>query len=109
MVGDLCLPVEVVGAETVREADGLALSSRNRYLDADQRIGPRSRSAARCGRRRSGRRTASRRRAGRRCSVLKAEPGVELDYLALTGVDLGEPPATARAGSWSPPGSAPRG
>ena len=37
MVGDLCLPVEVVGAETVREPDGLALSSRNRYLDPDQR------------------------------------------------------------------------
>ena len=37
MVADLCLGVEVVGAETVREPDGLALSSRNRYLDADQR------------------------------------------------------------------------
>jgi pantoate--beta-alanine ligase len=33
MVSDLCLGVDVVGAETVREADGLALSSRNRYLD----------------------------------------------------------------------------
>ena len=30
--------VDVVGAETVREPDGLALSSRNRYLDADQRL-----------------------------------------------------------------------
>ena len=37
MVEDLCMGVEVVGAETVREADGLALSSRNRYLDGDQR------------------------------------------------------------------------
>ncbi len=34
---DLYLGVEVVGAETVREPDGLALSSRNRYLDAEQR------------------------------------------------------------------------
>jgi pantoate--beta-alanine ligase len=34
---DLDVPVEVVMVPTVREADGLALSSRNRYLDADQR------------------------------------------------------------------------
>ena len=37
MVDDLCMGVEVVGAETVREDGGLALSSRNAYLDADQR------------------------------------------------------------------------
>ncbi|WP_374225420.1 pantoate--beta-alanine ligase [Actinomadura sp. NEAU-AAG7] len=37
MVLDLNLPVEVVGAPTVREPDGLALSSRNRYLSADER------------------------------------------------------------------------
>lgn len=37
MVADLALPVEVVGVETVREADGLALSSRNGYLSAEER------------------------------------------------------------------------
>ena len=37
MSDDLCLGVEVLGGETVREADGLALSSRNRYLDPEQR------------------------------------------------------------------------
>jgi pantoate--beta-alanine ligase len=34
---DLCMPVEIVGVETAREADGLAMSSRNRYLTPEQR------------------------------------------------------------------------
>ncbi len=37
MIRDLDLPVEMVVGETVREPDGLALSSRNAYLDAGQR------------------------------------------------------------------------
>ena len=37
MVKDLCWPIAIEAVPTVREADGLAMSSRNRYLSAEQR------------------------------------------------------------------------
>lgn len=37
MVADLAMPIEIVGVETCREADGLAMSSRNQYLSSDER------------------------------------------------------------------------
>ena len=91
MVRDLCLGIEVVGGETVREADGLALSSRNRYLDADQRrVAATLSRALRAARERAPYGVPAARWAA--MSVLKAEPGLELDYLALTSTDLGDPP-----------------
>jgi len=38
MVLDLCMPVEILGAKTNREDDGLAMSSRNQYLSEDERL-----------------------------------------------------------------------
>ena len=37
MVEDLSLPIEIVGVDTIREASGLAMSSRNSYLSAEQK------------------------------------------------------------------------
>ncbi len=38
MVADLGWPIDILGVSTVREADGLAMSSRNGYLSADERV-----------------------------------------------------------------------
>lgn len=38
MVRDLNIPVKIIAVETVREADGLAMSSRNSYLSSDERL-----------------------------------------------------------------------
>lgn len=37
MVADLHFPIDIISVDTVREADGLAMSSRNQYLSADER------------------------------------------------------------------------
>jgi pantoate--beta-alanine ligase len=88
MVSDLNLDVAVVGVPTVREVDGLAMSSRNRYLDPVQRELAATLSAALV----AGAHAAS---AGAQAaldaarSVLAAERAIDVDYLELRDAELG--------------------
>lgn len=84
MVLDLNLPVEIVPVETVREPDGLALSSRNRYLSAEERTTALSLSRALFAG--VAQRTPAAIRAAAQAVVdeaARAEPLLALDYLAL--------------------------
>jgi pantoate--beta-alanine ligase len=84
MVKDLDIPVHVVGAPTVREGDGLALSSRNRYLNDDERAGAlalsRGLSAG------AMQHTATKAINAAR-SIIAAEPRLHLDYLQLVDAE----------------------
>jgi pantoate--beta-alanine ligase len=93
MVADLDLPVRVRRAPTVRERDGLALSSRNAYLSADQRRQAaalwRGLSEARRLLRR-GERSAARLKAAIR-RTWRGYPAVREDYVAVVDSDRLEP------------------
>ena len=95
MVADLCLPVEVRGGTTVRDPSGLALSSRNGYLDDGELARATALSRAlRAGADRAGAGPGSVLAAAR--AVLDAAD-VELDYLALRSPELADPPETGEA------------
>ncbi|MEV0677340.1 pantoate--beta-alanine ligase [Actinosynnema sp. NPDC050436] len=96
MAWDLNLPVAVVGVPTVREPDGLALSSRNRYLSEEERSAATALSAALvAGAHVSGGGAAAVVEAA--SSVLAAEPSVDVDYLEVRAPDLGPAPENGDA------------
>lgn len=90
MVQDLSMPVEVLGVPTVRESDGLARSSRNRYLDEEQRavaaLIPRALEAAAA-------QTTADAAVAAGMGVLAQDPRIVVDYLVVTDPQLGPAPA----------------
>lgn len=99
MAADLDQPVEVVGGPTVRESDGLAMSSRNAYLDPDQRRAARVLSRGL----RDGVRVARQARARGRAPdarmiraavhvTIGAEPQARIDYVDVLDADTLAPP-----------------
>jgi pantoate--beta-alanine ligase len=92
MVNDLLLPIEVVGHATVRESDGLALSSRNAFLSPDERA------RALVISRELGRAQRAFERGERRAGELRRpveeqirNAGLRVDYVELTSADNLEP------------------
>src|SRR4030081_1045134 len=96
MVRDLTIDTHIIGVPTVRERDGLALSSRNVYLNEQQREDAVVLSAALTAGAYHGRNGAEAvLEAARR--TLAARAGVEVDYLELRGTDLGPAPLDGEA------------
>ena len=99
MVADLNVPVEIVGAPILRDHDGLALSSRNVYLSANERRAglALSRSLAEAvAVVAAGGGTDAALAAGR--AVLAAEPEVRVDYFEIVDASTFFPPEPGHAG-----------
>jgi pantoate--beta-alanine ligase len=96
MVRDLEMPFEIVGVPTVREPDGLAVSSRNQYLSAKERSAALALSRAlTAGVEAAPKGMAAVLAAGR--TVLESAHDVRVDYFVLRDPDLGPAPKSGAA------------
>jgi pantoate--beta-alanine ligase len=97
VVRDLALPLEIVAVPTVRDPDGLALSSRNGFLSPEEREAavalPRSLEAGLQAHRDGGDPVAA------AVAVLSTEPGLIVDYVAVADLDGPTIASAARVGS----------
>ena len=96
VVRDLDLPLEIVAMPTIREADGLALSSRNQFLSAEERTValalPHALDAGAAAHRSGADPVAAAR------AILDAEPRLTVDYVAMPDFDTASLVAAIRVG-----------
>jgi pantoate--beta-alanine ligase len=83
MVQDLNLPIEIIGAETVREAGGLAMSSRNSYLSLAERSNSQNFSATLLRYRNQIEQGCDIEEAGKDCIKILENHGFTVDYVTL--------------------------
>ena len=97
LVRDLNFPVKIIALDTVREPDGLALSSRNVYLTSPERAQAPALRRALLAAAKSGERDPARLRAGITRALARDAPLARVDYVEIVDADTLQTPAGQRA------------